>query len=303
VNKRINWSNSGVGREWAALAAILLALLLSGCSAGEKTVVVGSKNFTENVFLAELIAQQIERTTDYGVQRRFNLGSTFLCHQALVGGQIDVYPEYSGTALTAILKLPVEGDRKAVLARVSSAYAEQFGAEWIEPFGFNNTFAVLVRGDEPESLATISDLAAAADRYVLGFNFEFAERGDGFPGMAEAYDLKFAQQPKTMDLNLVYQALGERQIDVAVGNSTHGLIPRMGLRMLEDDQGYFPPYDAAAVVRVEALDSLPGLRLALESLSGAVGQERMQEINRRLDVEHDSVSEVASDSLDTMLGR
>lgn len=280
-----------------ALVLAALLVLWSGCSGGSGSISIGSKNFSENVFLAELVAQQIERRTDYRVVRRLNLGGTFICHQALVSGQIDLYPEYTGTALTAILEQPAEGDRKEVYQAVSKAYAERFDATWAPPFGFNNTFALLVRGDAPESLQTISDLAADGGDLRLGYNFEFEQRADGFSGLAETYGLELDQAPKTLDLNLVYKALVDEEIDVAVGNSTHGQIPGLGLRQLEDDRGYFPPYDAAMVVRRDALERFPGLREALEELGGRISQQQMQRINRRLDVDQIDPADAAREFL------
>ncbi|MEZ5365937.1 MAG: glycine betaine ABC transporter substrate-binding protein [Bryobacterales bacterium] len=267
-------------------------LVLSACSSPD-VIRVGSKNFTENVFLGELIAQQIDRRTEYRVERRLNLGGTFLCHEALLAGEIDVYPEYTGTALTAILEEPVESDSGAVFDRVREAYAEKFQLVWTKPFGFNNTFAVLVRKEDAQGIETISDLAAVAPNLTIGFNFEFLEREDGWPGLSKEYGLAFADKPKTLDLNLVYQALEAGQVDVAVGNSTHGLIEKLGLRMLRDDKGYFPPYDAAPVVRQATLERFPGLREALDELGGAISQVEMQRINRELDVEQRRVEDVA----------
>ncbi len=278
-----------------SLAAILL---LAACSSPD-VITVGSKNFTENVFLGELIAQQIERTTDYQVERRLNLGGTFLCHEALLAGQIDIYPEYTGTALTAILEQSIAGDSD-VLSRVSQAYKQKFNLVWAPPFGFNNTFAVLIRAEDSQDIETISDLAALAPNLTIGFNFEFLEREDGWPGMKTAYNLAFKGDPRTLDLNLVYQALRAGQVDVAIGNSTHGLIDKLKLRVLQDDLDYFPPYDAAAVVRQETLDRYPGVQEALGALGGAIPQAKMREINRSLDVDQRRVEEVAAEALSSL---
>ncbi len=274
------------------VAILTLSLLTLGCG-GSNRIVVASKNFSENVLLGELIAQKLE-SSGFKVDRRLNLGSTFLCHQALISGQIDVYPEYTGTALTAILDQPVQRDPLKTLESVREAYRAQFQAEWLEPFGFNNTFAVMVRDSEPGDLKTISDLARVAGSYVIGYNFEFEQREDGYDGMKSTYGLEFAAEPKTMALNLVYQALEQGQVDVAVGNSTHGLIERLGLRVLDDDRGYFPPYDAAAVVRSEALERFPGSRNALAELSGAITEDEMRALNREVDVEQMPVEDVAA---------
>ena len=261
-----------------------ICLLASSCAPGDR-LIVASKNFSENVFLAELVAQHVEARLGIPVDRRFNLGGTFLCHQALVSGEADLYPEYTGTALTAILESEVVKDPGEALRQVRLQYVEQFQVEWMGPFGFEDTYAILVRGDEAPGLKTISDLADRAADYRIGFNFEFVERADGWEGLQGAYGLEFGSEPVTMDLSLVYQALAERRIDVAVGNSTHGLISKLGLRRLQDDRRYFPPYDAATVVRSDAFGRFPGLREALVELEGRIDDTRMREINREIDVE------------------
>ena len=189
---------------------LLAGLILVSCSS-PNTITVSSKSFTENVFLGELIAQQIERRTDYQVTRRLNLGGTFLCHQALLAGEIDIYPEYTGTALTSILEQPVSSDRAAVFEQVRQSYADRFNLRWTPPFGFNNTFAVLVRAEDDPNVKTLTDLAAVAPKLTLGFNFEFLEREDGWTGFREAYGFEFKGEPRTLDLNLVYQALRANQ--------------------------------------------------------------------------------------------
>ena len=278
-------------RQRVRTLLICWALLSLGCG-GSDRVVVASKNFSENVLLAELIAQQLEQR-GLEVDRRLNLGSTFLCHQGLASGDIHVYPEYTGTALTAVLKQSVTRSPDEALQLVRKAYLEKFQAKWRDPFGFNNTFAVMVRDTEPAELKTISDLAQVADRYTIGYNFEFEQRAAGYDGLKKAYGLEFAEEPKTMDLNLVYQALDQGQVDVAVGNSTHGLIDRLGLRVLKDDREYFPPYDAAAIVRTEAFEKFPGLTEALSELSGAIDENAMRELNRKVDVDQLPVDDVA----------
>lgn len=277
-------------------------LILAGCQAGEPALTVASKNFSENVFLAELVAQQVERRTDYPVVRRLNLGGTFICHQALISGQVDLYPEYTGTALTAILELPTSSDRQAVFETVSRDYEQRFQARWAAPFGFNNTFALLVRGDAPAALQSISDLASDGRDLVLGYNFEFEQRSDGFAGLSKTYGLELTTPSKTLDLSLVYKALADKEIDVAVGNSTHGLIDGLGLRQLADDRNYFPPYDAAMVVREDAFERFPQLGGALAELAGALSQNEMRRINRRLDVDQVSPAEAAREFLER-LGR
>ena len=279
------------------LLLILSLTLLASCAKDESVITVGSKNFTENILLAELVAQHIEARTDLKVTRRLNLGGSFLCHEALRAGEIDIYPEYTGTALTAILKLPVDQDAASVLNTVSQAYREQFQVEWMTPFGFNNTFAIVVRGEEAgqNALATITELAAVSSSLRIGFGFEFLDRQDGYRGMVSTYSLSFAQEPKTMDMGLVYRALHDGQIDVAVGNSTDGLIAAMKLRILKDDKKFFPPYDAAAIVRADTLASNPKLRHVLSQLGGLLTEEEMQVLNHQVDGEHQPVAKVVEE--------
>ncbi len=274
-----------------------LILLASSCSPRPVNVVVGSKNFSENVFLAELAAQRLEQA-GIAVERRLNLGGTFVCHEALVAGQIDLYPEYTGTALLAVLEETAVSDPDEALRVVRREYADRFGVRWLPPLGFSNTFAILVRDSESAELTSISDLAALTDIYRIGFNFEFEQREDGFAGLQQAYGFEWRTEPTTLDLSLVYKALAERQIDVAVGNSTHGLIQALELRILDDDRRYFPPYDAALVVRQEALDRHPEIGPALRPLTGAITQEKMTAVNRRLDILQERAADVARDVLE-----
>jgi glycine betaine/choline ABC-type transport system substrate-binding protein len=271
-----------------------LLLWLAACGRDTSTIVVGSKNFTESVLLAELIAQQIEARTGLRVERRLNLGGTFLCHQALVAGQIDVYPEYSGTALTAILEQPVRRDPEEVLRIVSEAYRERFAAEWLPPFGFNNTYAIVVREEDAQqkNLTTLSDLARVSNEFGIGFMFEFSERQDGYRGLVETYGFQFRGEPRTMDLGLIYRALRERQIDVGVGSATDGLITALKMRVLDDDKHYFPPYDAAPIARTAALVEHPEVREALVALGGLFTEQEMRETNYAVDGGQQPVADV-----------
>lgn len=278
------------GRFLSALLAGLAA-----CGRRDSQVVIGSKNFAENVLLAELMAQQIEMDTDLTVDRRFNLGGTFLCHQALASGQIDIYPEYTGTALTAILKKPVIRDAAEVYRAVDSAYRQQFGLQWGSPYGFNNTYVLLARREDAnrENWTTISDLAPSAPKLKVGFGFEFLDREDGYRGLIETYGLRFDGDPVTLDLNLVYEALRAGKIDVGVGNSTDGLIAAFDLAIIEDNRRYFPPYDAAPVVRTELVESRPEVKAALDRLGGVLSESVMRQINQQISGDHRSIEEVA----------
>lgn len=268
------------------VALLVLSLLAASC-AGEPgdRIVVGSKNFTEQIILGELLAQHIEARTNLRVERRFDLGSTLICHQALRAGEIDLYVEYTGTALTAILDQEPLSQPEEVFRGVKRAYEERFNLVWAPPLGFNNTFALVVRGEDARRLGlkTISDVAAHAPGWRAGFGYEFMERPDGFRGLAETYDLKFGSPPRTMELGLLYRALTDGQVDIVAGNSTDGLIDALGLTVLEDDRRYFPPYHAAPVVRRAALDQHPALQAALAELAGRINEAEMRQLNYAVD--------------------
>jgi osmoprotectant transport system permease protein len=280
------------------LCLVCLVLAAASCSHPD-TIVIGSKNFTEQVILGEMLAQHIERETGLQVDRRLNLGGTLVCHEALAAGQIDIYVEYTGTGLTAILKEQPSNDRDTVYKAVKDAYSSRFGAEWTEPLGFNNTFAMIIRKDEAQKLKikTISDAAPYTANWTAGFGYEFLERADGYPGLAKTYNLRFSKPPRVMDLGLTYKAAAEHQVDFIAGNSTDGLIEALGLVVLEDDKHYFPPYDAVPVVRQSTLMSHPEVRNALRSLGGRISEEQMRRLNYAVDGEHRDVREVVREFL------
>lgn len=282
--------------SWLALSATLTA-----CADDPDRIVIGSKNFTEQVILGELLAQHIENQTDLSVDRRLNLGGTFICHEAIVAGQLDVYVEYTGTALAAILGEPPGNDPSSVLDRVRDAYRERFGIEWAEPLGFSNTFAIIVRGEDARQLglSTISDAAGHTAGWTPGFGYEFAEREDGYRGLIEAYGLEFPVAPRDMDLGLVYRALAEGEVDLIAGNSTDGLIDALDLKILEDDLRYFPPYDAVPLVRVEALDAHPELGDVLAMLEGVISEDEMRMMNYRVDAGGEDPADVVSGFLES----
>jgi osmoprotectant transport system substrate-binding protein len=279
---------------------ILAALLLSSCASSHADrIVVGSKNFTESLILGELLAQQIEANTHLKVERRFYLAGTYICQQALLAGRIDIYPEYTGTALTAILKQKVGGDRAEVYQRVKSEYEAHFGLTLGPPFGFNDTFAMEIRGDDARRLAvkTLSQAAAFAPQWRAGFGYEFMERPDGYVGLATAYGLHFAAPPRVMDLGLLATALKDRQIDIAAGNATDGLIPALDLFVLDDDRHYFPPYEAVAVIRWQTEQQHPEVAQAIAELGGKISDREMQQLNYALDGQHRDVKDVAHEFL------
>jgi osmoprotectant transport system substrate-binding protein len=272
--------------------------VLCFASACKKTapskITVGSKFFTEQVVLAELLAQHIEAKTGIPVIRKTNLGGTLLVHKALLSGDLDLYVEYTGTALTAVLNEAPQGTSADVYNRVKKLYAEKFHLEVTEPLGFENTFAMVIRGDDAKNLdiRTLSDLASVAPKWRVGVGYEFLERPDGFPGLSARYNLHFAESPKVMDLGLIYRALVDHQVDVVAGNSTDGLIDALGLVALEDDRHYFPPYDAVPIVRQSTLAQFPQLRAALADLGGKLTASDIRRLNYAVDAQHQDAAAV-----------
>jgi glycine betaine/choline ABC-type transport system substrate-binding protein len=273
-------------------------MLLAGCGRPER-IVVGAKNFTESDLLAEIVAQQIERRTHLPVERRLHLGGTFVCHEAITSGGIDIYVEYTGTAFTAILKQVPVAEAERVYRFVAGEYPRRFQLRWTAPLGFNNTFAILVRRGDAERyhLRRISDLAGLAPRWKAGFGYEFLERADGFSGLASAYGLRFSAPPVSMDLGLTYRALADGRVDVIAGNSTDGQIAALDLVQLSDDRGYFPPYQAAPVVRAAVIARHPAVATALAELGGKISDAEMQRLNGLVDVQHHDIVDVARDWL------
>ena len=279
-------------------AVFPLLLLAAACTGGGRPVVIGSKNFTESVILGELVAQQLERA-GVPVVRRLNLGGTFVCHEALVAGQLDGYVEYTGTAYAAVLKLPPPADPHMVRATVDSAYRSRWHLQWMPSLGFDNTFAMLVRRVDAERLHvhSLSEAASLSGQWRAGFGYEFMERADGFPGLATKYGLAFRSAPSVMDLGLTYRALAEGKVDIIAGNSTDGQIKALDLYQLEDDRHYFPPYEAAVVIRDQTLERFPAARRALLALGGTISAEAMRDMNYQVDVRHQDVKAVAAEFL------
>ncbi|SFS18576.1 osmoprotectant transport system substrate-binding protein [Granulicella pectinivorans] len=274
----------------------LLVLLLVGCGPPRSSrVVIGAKNFTEQVVLGEMLAQEIEAVTGERVERRFYLAGSYLCQQALVGGRIDGYVEYTGTALTAILKepLPPAEDRGGVLGRVRDDYERRFGVKVEAPLGFEDTFAMAVRGEDARRFGwtKISDLVGRPE-LRLGVGYEFESRPDGLAGLEKAYGLRFAGRPRTMELGLLYRALAQKQVDIVSGNSTDGPIRALGFKVLEDDKGYFPPYEAVPLFREDSLKAHPGIQVAMDRLAGKATAEEMQGMNDAVDAQHRDVGDV-----------
>jgi osmoprotectant transport system substrate-binding protein len=282
------------------LGAALLAACANGCGVNQATtIVVGSKNFPEQALLGEILAQQIESQTHLRVIRKFYLAGTFICQQAILSGRIDTYVEYTGTALTAILHDPVEADSGAVFVRVQHEYAKRFHLAVLDSLGFNNTFAIVIRGEDARRLhlKTISEAARYTPRWRAGFGYEFMERPDGYDGLARAYGLDFAEPPRVLDLGLLYRALLDRQVDLVAGNSTDGLLSARDLAVLQDDKHYFPPYEAVPIVREETLARHPEVRNALDALAGKISDSDMQHMNYEVVGEHRDIAQVASEFL------
>jgi osmoprotectant transport system substrate-binding protein len=280
------------------IAGLIALGFCCGCSRS-RPIVVGSKNFSEQLVLGEIMAQQLERRLGQRVERKLNLGGTLLAHEALVNGEIDLYPEYTGTALTTILKLPLPSDRAGVFAQVRSTYEKRWRLEWIAPLGFDNSFAIVIHGDEARRshFGRLSEAARRPAPWAMGAGYEFLQRPDGFNGLVKAYGLKIKGQVKTMDLGLLYRALDQRQVDMIAASATDGMLSVLDVTVLQDDRHYFPPYEAAAVVRADSLASRRGMREALEELSGKVTNDTMRKLNYEVDGKHRALADVAKEFL------
>ncbi|HKX26141.1 MAG TPA: ABC transporter permease/substrate-binding protein [Blastocatellia bacterium] len=297
------WSAPGRSRRGGvpAVAIVLvgvgtLVLLVGGLLLSERSqdrIVVGSKSFTEQVILGEMMAQVIERNTSLQVRRKLNLGDTLVCETAMLAGDLDLYVEYTGTALTAIFKQPVLQDSQEVNARVAAKYAAT-GRTMLPPLGFNNTYVILIRGEDARRLGvrSISDAKQYASQWRAGFGSAFLDREDGYRGLIGAYNLKFSEPPLAMDLSLTYRALADRQVDLISGDATNGLIAKLDLLALVDDRNYFPPYFAVPVIRTETLNRHPELTPVFNRLAGVISDQEMRQMNYEADVERRDVKVV-----------
>lgn len=281
-------------KSLAPIAFTLVALLTSCAPPRPDHPVIGAKNFTEQVVLGELLAQEIEAKSGLKVERRFYLAGSYICQQALVSGRIDAYAEYTGTALTAILKQPLNRDSEQVYDTVKRLYDSRYQVEVGPPLGFENTFAMVIRGDDARrlQLKTLSQAAVFTPQWRLGVGYEFEQRPDGLAGLTAAYGLKFGAPPRTMDLGLLYRALQQHQVDIIAANSTDGPIQALGLTALEDDRHYFPPYQAVPLVREDALKRWPQIALALQSLAGKISAADMRTMNEAVDGQHRDPADV-----------
>jgi osmoprotectant transport system substrate-binding protein len=284
----------------AMLVVSLISLFSFSCSPSRPDrIVIGSKNFTESLILGELMAQQIEAHTNLKVERRFYLAGTYICQQAMLSGRIDIYPEYTGTALTAILKEKIGTEKQTVYEQVKSEYERRFDLTLGPALGFNDTFAIEIRGEDARrsNLRTLSQAAAFASHWRAGFGYEFMERPDGYRGLAATYGLHFAQQPRVMDLGLLARALHDRQIDLAAGNATDGLIPALDLFVLDDDRHYFPPYEAVPVVREQTMREHPEIAPVLADLADKISDQEMRRMNYAVDGQHRDAKDVVREFL------
>lgn len=276
----------------------MIAALLTGCGARHH-IVVGSKNFTEQLILGEIIAQHIEARLDMPVERKLDLGGTLLAHQALLAGDIDMYPEYTGTAFTNVMKRSGVTDPAVVLEQVRAEYSSGFHLDWLDPLGFDDSFAMSVRGEDARArhLETLSDAAADPKGFVLGAGYEFLTRPDAYGALNRAYSIKWNAPPVSMDLGLLYQALEHKQVSMAAGNSTDGLLNKLDVTVLKDDKHVFPPYQACIVARQATLEAYPNLRAILSELSGKISDTEMRNMNYAVDAEHRPARDVAKEFL------
>ncbi len=279
-------------------------LLATGCTSHPNEIVVGSKNFTEQLILGEILAQYLGRECRAPVERRFYLAGTYICQQAILSGRIDTYVEYTGTALAAVLKEKYSSDPSTVYERVKTGYKQRFNLDVMPPLGFNNSFAMVVRGQEARRLGItkLSQLSPYAPQMRLGVGYEFLERQDGYQGLVRTYDLKFAESPRVMDLGLLYRALENKSVDIVAGNNTDGLIEALGLVVLEDDRHYFPPYDAVPIVRPQTIERFPAMKTALANLAGRITADEMRKMNYAVDGRKEDATQVAARFLVRHLG-
>ncbi len=282
----------------AIALVFLLSIALTGCSGGDK-IVIGSKDFSENILLGEIFSQLIEAKTDIKVERKLNLGGTFVCFEAIKNGQIDIYPEYTGTGLTAQLKMDVIGEPDEAYRVVAEEFNKQFDIKWLSPLGFNNTYTLAVTDKvyQQYGVKTFSDLAKISENLVFGAEHEFFDRQDGYDGLVLKYSMKFKGEPRKMNVSLKYQAIGNEDMDVTDAFSTDGAIKQYNLKVLTDDMGFFPPYYAAPIIKNATLEKHPELEDILNALANVIDDAAMTDLNYKVDVEGKDVAKVAKEFL------
>ena len=280
------------------LSALALTVC-SGCVSHANQLTVGSKNFTEQLILGEILKQSLERACRVPVDGRFYLAGTYICQQAILSGRIDTYVEYTGTALGAILKQTFSGSSQAAYELVKSEYKRRFNLDVMLPLGFNNSFAMVMRGDQARQMGVskLSQLAPLSDKLRLGVGYEFLERQDGYKGLVKTYGLRFEEAPRVMDLGLLYRALENNSVDIVAGNNTDGLIKALGLVVLEDDKHYFPPYDAVPIVNPALFQKCSSAGSVFQSLAGRITADEMRAMNYAVDGEKKDAAAVAREFL------
>jgi glycine betaine/choline ABC-type transport system substrate-binding protein len=275
----------------------LAALLLLGSCGRDNSIVVGSKNFTEQLVLGEIAAQQLERKLHIKVTRKLNLGGTLLTHEAIVHGDIDIYPEYTGTAASVVLKKDIASDGAQAYMEVKDAYLARYGLIWLPPLGFNDTFAMVVRQEDAQRLAKPELSSAGSRKWRLGVGYEFLTRPDGLQRLDKAYSLQWQGTPRSMDLGLLYQALQQKKVDMAAGNSTDAQLAGSKFAVLRDDRRVFPPYNACFVVRRSLVQQRREVEWALSMLSNHISDQTMRELNRRVEQDRQPIEKVAREFL------
>ena len=283
------------------IAVICIAVACLSSCGRRGAVVVGSKNFTEQLVLGEIAAQQIERKLHIKVVRKLDLGGTLLIHQAATKGEVDIYPEYTGTASSVVLKHRIPDDPAQAYIAVKDAYLKRYGLIWLPPLGFNDTFAMVIRTADAQHLARQELSAADSRSWRLGVGYEFLTRPDGLRSLNKTYTLRWDGTPKSMDLGLLYRALRQRRIDMAAADSTDAALTDPDFTILRDDRRAFPPYSACFVVRKAVIDQQPGIEWALTMLSNHINAETMRRLNRLLEVEHQPLEKIVRDFLATQL--
>ncbi|MFH1287633.1 MAG: glycine betaine ABC transporter substrate-binding protein [bacterium] len=285
-----------LSKKLCMFLSVILILVTASCTKNEKPkIIIGSKNFTEQVLLGEMMSILLEAKAEVQVEHKFNLGGTFICHNALKGGDIDIYAEYTGTALTAILEKEVIAEPEKAYETIKKMYLEKFNLVWLKPFGFNNTYTLTMRSDQAEKdgIKSITDLKKLKDTLIPGFTSEFLERPDGYPALIKHYDFEFKNKVREMDPGLMYIAMREKEVDIICGFATDGRIPAFNLVMLEDDKSFFPSYYAAPVVQKEILDKHPKIAGILNQLNEKIDDVTMAGLNYQVDEKGEKPEEVA----------
>lgn len=282
----------------ALLAIIIIASSIIVYGKKEDTIVVGSLNFNEQLILGNMLSTLIEENTDLKVERKLNLGGSSVAFSAIKADEIDMYVEYTGTALVSFMKQPAQSDADKVYNTVSDHFNKNYGITWLKPLGFNNTYTLAVRKDTASKykLETFSDLANVADQLRLGCTIMFSNREDGYLGLKRDYNMNF-KEVSPVDGGLRYTSLNSNKTDVIDAFSTDGLLRAFDLKVLKDDKNFFPPYYAAPIVRNEVLEKHPELEELLNKLEGKLDDEKMRELNYKVDKLSEDPKKVAEDFL------